>query len=261
MKLLSLVLTAIISISLITVSCGTPATATPTGTINAWLNAMESQNAQVIVSYETELFMDRTTRAERIETYETQFEGELSFSATNRNFTVESETATTTTVNANFIWTEMGDFIQVWVIVLKKVDDKWLVHICLDNQGGYLQKGQRMAVQTAVISMMIENELDTIPNPFSVLGGVATNDMAAFPDVTSACTTADKLEDADGTAYTANDKDGYLLWRHDKTADDSSTIGLVNYMPLENTIWYYTCEADGTVRQWSDAAMTTEYID
>jgi len=107
--------------------------------------------------------------------------------------------------------------------------------------------------------MMTENNLTLIPNLINVAGGIATNDMTAFPDSTSACTT-DKLTDPDGTAYTANDADGYVLHTHDLAADDASTP-TVNYFAMTGTQYYYTCEADGTVRQWSDAAMTIEYTD
>ena len=119
---------------------------------------------------------------------------------------------------------------------------------------------EKATVQTAVIAMMTQNEISSIPNPINYAGGVAYKNMKAFPDNTSQCT-VDKVYDPTDMAYTANDKDGYILFGHDDTADDSSSTDLVNYVATDTTTYYYTCEADGTVRQWSDTMMTYEYTD
>jgi hypothetical protein len=99
-------------------------------------------------------------------------------------------------------------------------------------------------VQTAVVAMMVANGLSALPNPVTV----ATNDMSAFPDATSACG-IDKVNDLDGNAYQAGlDKDGFLLYGHDITADGAQT-GLINYMAVQATMGTYTVDASGTVTQ------------
>ena len=99
------------------------------------------------------------------------------------------------------------------------------------------------AVQTAVNSMMVDNELWELPNPVTV----ATNDMSAFPD-TSVCG-IDKIQDTEGNAYVrGQDKDGHVLYQHDITADNAPT-GLVNYVATQYTEGTYTVDKDGTVTQ------------
>lgn len=114
-------------------------------------------------------------------------------------------------------------------------------------------------VSSAVAAMMADNGLSVIPNAKGYTGGTGINDMAAFPDETSAVT-VDKVKDPDGAAYRAGDKDGFILYTHDITADNAKT-GLVNYIATQKTHYYYTCQSDGTVRQFdgSDVAAATEY--
>jgi len=199
--------------------------------------------------------------------YDTAFEEMKSYSVTNRNLIVESETETTSTVSVSFDVSMIDINDETWndtvevTYVLIKVDNKWL----MSNEGMVAaeeeaRRVEKASIEFATIALMEENDLPTIPNPRNVAGGVAFNHMAAFPDNTSACT-VDKVNDPVDAAYTANDKDGYILYTHDKIADSSSSTELVNYIHTPTTIYYYTCEADGTIRQWSDAAMTTEYTD
>ena len=65
-----------------------------------------------------------------------------------------------------------------------------------------------------------------------------------------------------GVAYTALDNPGYLLYNHDRTGGGVAGPG-VNYVSMTQTTYYYTCETDGTVRQWLSADTTvatgTEY--
>ena len=62
-------------------------------------------------------------------------------------------------------------------------------------------------VQTAVVALMVDNELDTLPNPVTV----DTNDMGVFPDI-STCY-LNKKTDPNGNMYTpGQDKDGYILF-------------------------------------------------
>ena len=104
---------------------------------------------------------------------------------------------------------------------------------------------------------MVENNLAAIPNPEDT---TPTNDMQAFPDSTSAVT-VDKINDPTLTPYQAGDQDGYILYQHDKTADNAATV-LHNYVNFDETIYYYTVDWDGTVHQWQDAAKTGgEYTD
>ncbi len=127
------------------------------------------------------------------------------------------------------------------------------------------EEGARRAefrkVVAAVIAMMTFNELSELPAlTFPALVGDATNDMGAFPS-NAVCAT-DKLEDPDGVDYVVLlDKDGYLLYQHDIIADSLQT-GLVNYLATLTTEYYYTCEADGTVRQFDGANVltATEYL-
>jgi len=145
---------------------------------------------------------------------------------------------------------------------LTKVDGKWLISNAGMARGeNEARKTEKRSIAAAVIAMMSENSITSIPNPHNVAGGVAYNDMTMFPDNTSVAGSADKLTDGNGDEYTANDKDGYVLYQHDGDANDSNQINLANYVATTTTMYYYTCEADGTVRQWSDAAMTTEYTD
>ena len=100
-----------------------------------------------------------------------------------------------------------------------------------------------MTIQTAVHVMMVDNEISSIPNPVTV----ATYDMSTFPD-TSVCG-IDKISDWQGNSYTfGRDKDGYLLYQHDITAD-AATTNLVNYVATQYTAGTYTVDSLGTVTQ------------
>jgi type IV pilus assembly protein PilA len=130
-----------------------------------------------------------------------------------------------------------------------------LAAVVIPNVGRFIGRGQSEAsatelsnVQSAVTSMMVDNNLSVLPNPVIV----ATNDMGAFPDATSAVT-VDKLNDPDGDAYQAGDKDGYILYQHDVKADNAQT-GLVNYVATRTTKGTYTVDENGTVTQ-----VTTGY--
>jgi len=110
-------------------------------------------------------------------------------------------------------------------------------------------------VSMAVMAMMVDNEMFTLSNPaFAFAGGVATNDMTAFPDSTT--TAADKGYTGVGTP-----KAGYVLYAHDLIGADTTTFNTVNYVALAKTEYYYTCESDGTVRQFDgpDVTTATEY--
>ena len=118
-----------------------------------------------------------------------------------------------------------------------------LAAIVIPNVGRFLGKGEEEArktefhdVSSAVIAMMTDNNISSIPNVI----GSCTTDMAAFPDTTTLA--ADK-------GLGAGDGNGYMLFGHDMTADGAVT-DLERYVHTQNTTWQYTCEADGTVHQW-----------
>ncbi|MFQ5997417.1 MAG: type II secretion system protein [Dehalococcoidales bacterium] len=130
-----------------------------------------------------------------------------------------------------------------------------LAAVVIPNVGRFIGRGESEAadtefsnVQSAVIAMMTDNQLDQLPNPVTV----ATANMSLFPDATSAVT-VDKLTDPDGNSYQAGDKDGYLLYAHDIVADNSANA-TVNYVATEMTKGTYTVDSTGTVTQ-----VTTGY--
>ena len=132
-----------------------------------------------------------------------------------------------------------------------------LAAVVIPNVGRFIGRGETEAaateftnVQSAVVAMMVDNQLSTLPNPVAV----ATSDMAAFPDATSACTTpGEKVNDPTGTPYAAGDKDGFILYTHDIVADGAVTP-TVNYVVTQSTKGTYTVDASGTVAQ-----ITTGY--
>ncbi len=111
-------------------------------------------------------------------------------------------------------------------------------------------------VQAAVNAMMLENALPAIPHARNFTGEVAFDDMTVFPDALSDWTeeTGGKPADPKGNKYTDGDKVGYLLFGHDIIADGRQT-NLVNYLKVKTTKYYYTCEANGTVRQFDGPAV------
>ncbi|MFC1968731.1 type II secretion system protein, partial [Chloroflexota bacterium] len=138
-----------------------------------------------------------------------------------------------------------------------------LAAVVIPNVGRFIGRGEdeareteRSNVQTAVISMMVDNGLATLPNPVDT---TRTNSMIIFPDATSVAASADKLTDPAGYAYEATtDKDGYILYSHDITgaaaADPNPDQENVNYTATAATAFWYTVTADGTVTQYETAS-------
>jgi len=124
----------------------------------------------------------------------------------------------------------------------------------------------RMVI-SAVINMMDDNALSEIPDPMSFAGGIATNFMGDDPDTEGA---VEGFPDITTTAaekgYTGTDSPmgGYVLYEHDRISTDNTTLyETVSYTgDLLTTNYYYTCEADGTVRQFDGASVitATEYL-
>ena len=106
-------------------------------------------------------------------------------------------------------------------------------------------------VLSAVSDMMADNDITEIPKPINYAGGTATSNMTAFPDLTT--TAAQK-------GYTGTDtpNDGYLLHQHDRIFTDYTTeFETTSYIDMSSTVYYYTCEANGTVRQFDEPDVTT----
>jgi len=130
-----------------------------------------------------------------------------------------------------------------------------LAAVVIPNVGRFIGRGESESaetefanIQSAVVAMMVDNQLSELPNPV----GAATDNMSLFPDSTSAVT-VDKVNDPDGTAYAAGDKNGFILYQHDITADGAANT-TVNYVATEQTKGTYTVDASGTVTQ-----VTTGY--
>ena len=125
-----------------------------------------------------------------------------------------------------------------------------LAAVVIPNVGRFIGRGETEAadtelsnIQTAVIAMMTDNQLEQLWNPVTT----PTDNMSNFPD-TSVCGTH-KLTDPDGNIYIITvDKDGYFLYGHDITGSDGA-VDLVNYVFTEKTTKHYTVDAYGTVTQ------------
>jgi len=128
-----------------------------------------------------------------------------------------------------------------------------LVAVAIPNVVRFIGAGEEEAaetefanVQTAVIALMVDNQLSTLPNPVTV----ATSDMGAFPDATSDwnANPGGKTTDPEGRPYAAEDIRGYLLYGHDMTGGGSPGP-LVNYTLQRYSKGTYTVDASGTVTQ------------
>jgi len=126
-----------------------------------------------------------------------------------------------------------------------------LAAVVIPNVGRFIGRGESEAgetelsnVQSAVVAMMVDNGLSTLPTAVNV---TATNNMSRFPD-TSAVTA--KLPDADGDNFTSGDGIGYVLYQHDiDGSNPGSNTSLVNYVATQFTKGTYTVDTSGTVTQ------------
>jgi type IV pilus assembly protein PilA len=135
-----------------------------------------------------------------------------------------------------------------------------LAAIVIPNVGRFIGRGESEAkdteftnIQNAVISMMTDNKLSILPNPVNT---TQTNVMSAFPDTSSIGTDPlhDKVKDPDGNDYVSGDKPGYILYQHDIIGDGHNDVGLVNYVATNQTSYWYTVDALGTVTQHDEPA-------
>ena len=106
---------------------------------------------------------------------------------------------------------------------------------------------------------MVENDLSEFPNPFTGLTApcnAGTQAMDGYPDATSVAGSADKQTDPNTPAgtYDPGDKDGYTLFAHDITGNNSQTT-TVNYTNFNKTTHCYTADANGTVHQYDLAGV------
>ena len=141
-----------------------------------------------------------------------------------------------------------------------------LAAVVIPNVGRFLGKGEEEArkteyhnVSAALIAMMVDNNLAEIPSPI-ILKADSTNDMGStallgFPDVTT--TMAAKALKLGISGYTGTaGRLGYVLYKHAKPKTAPDIYETVNYLNMLKTKYYYTVEADGTLRQWKDATPT-----
>ncbi len=108
-----------------------------------------------------------------------------------------------------------------------------LAAVVIPNVGRFIGKGTEEAkktevanLQSAVSAMMVDRNLSTLTNPVDKVGdNGSTNNMALFPDSTGA----------------------YILFG----ANVSGTS--VNYVATNQTAYYYTVDALGSVKQHDNA--------
>ncbi len=135
-----------------------------------------------------------------------------------------------------------------------------LAAVVIPNVGRFIGRGETEAaatektnIQTAVVAMMVDNQLSELPSGYVDDSGVAaTDNMSLFPHATAVVVTV-KINDPTGDAYVEGvdplgDKAGYILYQHDITGDNGQT-GLVNYVAQELTKGTYYVDASGTVFQ------------
>ncbi|MFC1951972.1 type II secretion system protein [Chloroflexota bacterium] len=133
-----------------------------------------------------------------------------------------------------------------------------LAAVVIPNVGRFIGRGETEAkdtefgnVQSAVLSMMVDNQLSSLPNPVSLQAN-RINDMSIFPD-TSACG-VDKVTDIYGNTFQAFfDKEGYILFGHDRLGDGSNSANLTDYLSTQTTSYWYTVDFAGTVTQYDTA--------
>ena len=157
---------------------------------------------------------------------------------------------------------DSGATLPTMVLKNAAINEK-IVQVGAEEQ---VRRAEFRNVASAVEAMMVDNNLPEIPNPMSAARGMATNLMGdypeaeiatqGFPDITT--TAAEKGYAGDGTP-----RNGYVLYGHDIIlAEYPDLYDTVSYFSTLTTEYYYTCEADGTVRQWSgpDIATAAEYL-
>ena len=152
---------------------------------------------------------------------------------------------------------QSGAYLKTMVI--KKVNIS-AIDIRFSGEEG-ARRAEFGSVIEAMEDMIIENGLTEIPKPISITGGIATNYMGdnldtpdvveGFPDITT--TAAEK-----GYTGNATPRNGYVLYNHALiSTENTSQYTIANYYKTYRTNYYYTCESNGVVRQWSDSNLAT----
>ena len=132
-----------------------------------------------------------------------------------------------------------------------------LAAVVIPNVGRFIGAGEEEAqetefatIQSAVHAMMVDNELSILITPVDQAAN-RQNDMELFPDTTAA---ASKGTDVDGGVYDGSDKNGFVLYQHDRVGGDGSdTVNLTNYVATQTTAYWYTCDEFGTITQYDTA--------
>ncbi len=128
------------------------------------------------------------------------------------------------------------------------------------------RRAEFAAVMAAVVKMMDDNGLEEIPAPMGFTSGVAANLMGDDPDTEEVVEGfPDNVTTAAEKGYTGAEspRDGYVLYQHARISTDNTTqFKTIDYLSSLETVYFYTCEADGTVRQFDGAsvALATEYF-
>ena len=149
-------------------------------------------------------------------------------------------------------------------MVLNKVSIDEVIVVFTGVEGA--RRAEFRTVVSAVVNMMSDNDLSKIPEPICFADGVATNLMGDDPDTEATVEGfPDIITTATDKGYSGNvtPRGGYVLYNHDKIdPDDSTQFDTVDYINVLTTTYYYTCEVDGTVRQFSGANLDTavEYL-
>jgi len=139
-----------------------------------------------------------------------------------------------------------------------------LAAVVIPNVGRFIGAGEEEAkdtefatIQASVHAMMVDNELAALPADTFVVLGTRTKDMSAFPSDAVCAAAGEKLYDVLGAAYDAQDKNGYILYGHDRIAGDTHGVDnttLVNYTATATTAYWYHVDSSGTVTQSDTAA-------
>lgn len=150
--------------------------------------------------------------------------------------------------------------VVFWVFLVVSI--LFLAAVIIPNVGRLAQDGETVInteyriVRGATTSMMVDNLLSTIPNPYNGPDFpclIGTQNMTKFPDSASQAGSAAKSTDSRGRLYTARDRPGYSLHGHDILADDSPT-GTVNYLAEIATTYCYAVTKNGSITQYDTDA-------
>jgi len=134
-----------------------------------------------------------------------------------------------------------------------------LAAVVIPNVGRFIGAGEDEAkdtefatIQASVHAMMVDNEIATLPTPVDT---TRTNDMELFPDTSATAAAGAGAKDVDvaGSDYELADKDGYILYQHDRIGDGDATISLTNYVATDETAYWYTVDDAGTITQYDTA--------